>query len=155
MTKAELKRKIDNIVIDSLFTKGGTKSVKEALQELGAVEEIENFRYQLGKYLIIVNGMSYEIHTKNITKISEAKKHFDYIAEKKIAYNHLFSNAHINGRSLESILSNIDKYHAEKLKLKKYNIDIIKSCIAKNYNNYIKKPFIAGSFNEIAENLIT
>ena len=125
MTKKELGKKIDDIMIESLFKKGGTKSVKEALQELGAVEEIENFRYQLGKYLIIVNGMSYEIHTKNITKISEAKKHFDYIAEKKVAYNYLFSKANINGRSLESILNNIDKYDIGKLK--KYNIDIIKS----------------------------
>ena len=89
---------------------------------------------------------------KNITKISEAKKHFNHIAEKKVAYDYLFSKAHINGMCLERILLYIDKYDLDKLK--KYDVDIIKSCIAKNYESYIKKPFIAESFNEIAEKLV-
>ena len=151
MKKAELKKKIDDIMVESLFKKGGTKSPIDALLEIGAVEEVENFRYRIDQFLILVTGMSYEIHTKSITKISEAKKYFDNISEKKIAYNYLFSQAHINGRSLESILTSIDKYDIEKLK--KHNIEMIKRCIAKNYENYIKKPFIAATFNEIAERL--
>jgi len=152
MTKRELEKKIDDIIVESLFEKGGTKSPKQALLELGAEEEIENFRYKLGIFLIIVDGMNYEIHTKNITKISEAKKYFNCIAEKKVAYDYLFRKAHINGMSLERILQSIDKYDIEKLK--KYDVDIIKNCIAKNYESYIKKPFIAESFNEIADNLV-
>jgi hypothetical protein len=151
MKKAELKKKIDDIMVNSLFEKGGTKSPEQALLELGATEEIENFRYRIEQFLILVTGANYEIHTKSITKISEAKKYFDNISEKKIAYNYLFSKAHISGRSLESILTSIDKYDLEKLK--KHNIDMIKSCIAKNYESYIKKPFIAANFNEIAERL--
>jgi hypothetical protein len=152
MTKRELEKKIDGIIVESLFKKGGTKSPRQALLEIGATEEIENFRYKIGKFIIIVNGMNYEIHTKDITKISEARKYYDYIAEKKIAYNYLFSNGHINGMNLERILQSIDKYDIEKLK--KYDVDIIKSCIVENYESYMKKPFIAGTFNEIAENLV-
>lgn len=151
MKKAELKKKIDDIMVESLFEKGGTKSPEQALLELGAVEEIKNFRYRIEQFLIIVTGMSYAIHMKNITKISEARKYFNNISEKKIAYNYLFSNANINGKSLESILTSIEKYDIEKLK--KHNIDMIKNCIAKNYESYIKKPFIAATFNEIAEKL--
>jgi hypothetical protein len=71
--------------------------------------------------------------------------------EQKIAYNFLFTDAHINKMSLEKILYCIDKFHTEKLK--KFNIDLIKQCIIKNYENYIKKPFIASSYEEIAEKL--
>ena len=69
--------------------------------------------------------------------------------EQKIAYNHLFSYAYINGWPLDYILKTIDNNE----KIKKYDITAIKSCIIKNYDNYIKKPFIAGSYQEIAEQL--
>lgn len=69
--------------------------------------------------------------------------------EQKIAYNYLFSYAHINDWPLDYILKCADNNN----KIKKYDITAIKSCIIKNYDNYIKNPFIAGSYKQIAEQL--
>ena len=69
--------------------------------------------------------------------------------EQKIAYNYLFAYAHINECSLDLILSLFDNND----KLKKYDIQAIKKCITDNYDKYVKKPFIAGSYQEIAEQL--
>lgn len=71
--------------------------------------------------------------------------------EQKIAYNFLFSDAHINGMTKDFILNSIDKHYTEKFK--KFNIPAIKECINKNYDNYILHPFIAGSYNELSEKL--
>ena len=83
-------------------------------------------------------------------KLPSFNQHGCY-CEQKVAYNFLFTDAHINGMSLESILIAIDKFYSEKLK--KYDVQAIKDCISANYDNYIKKPFIASSYNEITEKL--
>ncbi|CAB1251917.1 protein of unknown function [Ruminococcaceae bacterium BL-6] len=87
--------------------------------------------------------------------ISEAKKNFPHIIEQKMAYNVLFSDADINGLSLEKILYMFDKYYATKFQTthKRINIDIIKQCIIKNYEQYKNHPFIAGNYAEIGERL--
>jgi len=83
-------------------------------------------------------------------KLPGFKDHKCY-AEQKIAYNYLFSQAHINEWSIDRILYNIDNFNTDKLK--RYDITAIKKCITDNYINYMKKPFIAGSYQEIAEKL--
>lgn len=71
--------------------------------------------------------------------------------EQKIAYNFLFRDVNINNRSLEDIITSIDKYYTDQLQ--KYDIAVIKKCIINNYDAYVKKPFIAWSYEEIAEKL--
>lgn len=81
-------------------------------------------------------------------KLPDFKNHNCY-CEQMIAYNHLFSYAHINEWPLNYILKTIDNNE----KIKKYDIQAIKKCIKDNYDKYMKKPFIAASYNEIAEQL--
>jgi hypothetical protein len=83
--------------------------------------------------------------------ITEAKKQYPNIREKKVAYNFLFTDCHINGRTAEKINNSIDKFYQEKLK--KFNIPMIKQYIANNYDNYKQKPFIANSYEEIDERI--
>jgi hypothetical protein len=87
--------------------------------------------------------------------ITEAKQFFPHIVEQKMAYNVLFADADINGLSLEKILYMFDKYYAAKFQIahKKINLDIIKQCIIKNYEQYKDHPFIAGNYAEIGERL--
>ena len=84
-------------------------------------------------------------------KLPKFTEHNCY-CEQMIAYNHLFSYAHINGWPLDYILKCVQNAN-DRGELKKYDIQAIKNCITKNYDKYIKKPFIAGSYSEIAEQL--
>ena len=157
MTKLSLEKQIDDIITESLFHAGGTKSPKQALLELGATEDLEDFRYILGKYIIIVDGMNYVIHEKSIDKISEAKKYFKYITEKKIAYNKFFQYSINYGEYKEGLeekmINSILKYDIEKLKKKKVNIDILIEIVKQNLKNYMNNNFIADTFNEIDEKI--
>jgi len=83
-------------------------------------------------------------------KLPKFNEHNCY-CEQMVTYNFLFSKAHINGESKENIIKSIDKYYQEKLK--KYDIEAIKNCIIKNYDNYIKKPFIASNYSQVSESL--
>lgn len=83
-------------------------------------------------------------------KLPSFNRHGCY-CEQKVAYNFLFSQAHINGWNLECILNGIDKFYLEKLK--RYDIPAVKACISANYDSFIKKPFIASSYNEITVRL--
>jgi len=83
-------------------------------------------------------------------KLPGFKDHNCY-CEQKIAYNFLWRDAHINNRSIEQIIYAIDRFYTEQFK--RYDIQVIKKCITDNYDKYIKKPFIASSYQEIAEQL--
>ena len=75
--------------------------------------------------------------------------------EQKVAYNFLFSDCHINGMNLESILKDVDYHQENRVDFikHKFKTDLIKQCIIKNYEQYKQKPFIAGSYSEIADKL--
>ena len=71
--------------------------------------------------------------------------------EQKIAYNYLFYKAHISGMEKENVIKSIDDN--KDLKTKKLDTEAIKTIIENHYDEYIKKPFIANSYIEIAEKL--
>jgi hypothetical protein len=75
--------------------------------------------------------------------------------EQKIAYNILFADGHINEISLNHTLKRVDMFHADEVvkKYKNFDVELLKQCIAKNFDTYVKNPFIAGSYEEIAEKL--
>ena len=68
-----------------------------------------------------------------------------------VAYNCLFSHAHINKCNLDQCVKLVDD--KEELKSKKYNIELIKNCITKYFDSYVSKMFIACSYSEVAEKL--
>lgn len=84
-------------------------------------------------------------------KLPNFSQHGCY-CEQKIAYNFLFTDAHINRLPLNAVLAHIDRNYID-LWLKKYDISAIKACIAANYDSYVKRPFIASSYGEIAKQL--
>jgi len=71
--------------------------------------------------------------------------------EYKIAYNFLFTDAHINDCTLDTILKNIDTH--DKVKSLKLNMNNIKAIVINNYTRYKAKPFIASSYDEIVYQL--
>jgi hypothetical protein len=75
--------------------------------------------------------------------------------EQKMAYNILFTDAYINKLTLKTVLEFVDKYHGPEMQKKHKNIDIdaIKRCVSRNYEQYTKKPFIADSYEEIRDRL--
>ena len=155
MKTSELENKINTIITESLFHSGGTKSPKIALLELGATEELENFRFILNEFIILVNGMSYTIHIKKIDSITEAKKYFEHITEKKIAYNYFFQY-HINYENYiegleEKIVKSIN--NNEDLKKKRIKINVLVDIVKQNLKNYMDNYFIADSFNTINEKI--
>lgn len=70
----------------------------------------------------------------------------------KIAYNFLFSDCNINECSLEQTLNHIDNC-TEKLIIKLRND--IKEIVILNFEKYKLKPFIAMSYQQIADELQT
>jgi len=85
-------------------------------------------------------------------KLPDFKNHNCY-CEQKIAYNFLFSYAHINECPLNVILGLFNGSDAYVKKFEKYDLEAIKNCILKNYEQYVNKPFIASSYKEISEQL--
>lgn len=83
------------------------------------------------------------------------RKLYDYgresfcYCEQKISYNFLFSHCHINELPLQTILKFVDTTKG----IEKYDIQTIKRCITKNYEQYKQKPFIASHYGEINERL--
>lgn len=71
--------------------------------------------------------------------------------EQVIAYNYLFSYGHINEWDVDHIIECVN--NNEKLKQKRLNVELIKQCIRKNYDQYIKNPFIAADYETIRDNL--
>lgn len=84
--------------------------------------------------------------------ITEAKKLYPNIKEKKVAYNFLFSYGHINNKESEFIINIINKDYSKTLK--GLNLELVKKYILNNCEKYKTKPFIATSYDEINEKII-
>lgn len=72
---------------------------------------------------------------------------------KKIAYNYLFTDGHINECTLEQTLKHLEM-NRTKHEQKKQNVEKIAECIKLNFDNYVKNWFIAGSYEELYTRLI-
>lgn len=84
--------------------------------------------------------------------ITEAKKLYPNIKEKKVAYNFLFSYGHISGMKTDFIVKMIDRDYSKTLK--GFNLELVKQYVINNCEKYKTKPFIATSYNEINEKII-
>ena len=102
-------------------------------------------------FLKMHNGEVVELKRLDSKNINHMKKIFPNIKEQMVAYNCLFSHAHINKCNLEQCVKLVDD--KEELKSKKYNIELIKNCITKYFDSYVSKMFIACSYSEVAEKL--
>jgi len=69
----------------------------------------------------------------------------------KIAYNFLFT-AYINEEAIERTLARL---HRCREQLSKYDTDVIYNYIEVNHARYIAHPFIASSYEEIGEKLLS
>ena len=85
--------------------------------------------------------------------MSQAMKDADCTKEQMITYNFLFRDAHINGMPKEKIVQSVERFYGDQLRKKKIDVKIVEQLIELNYESYMEKPFIAGSYHTVAENI--